>query len=623
VEASLRPPSSLRTLSLTVVAGLAAASSAQAWSFTDVTVPAGVSYAHGYLTGLTSNPRQIAGGAAVGDYDGDGWLDLYVVAGDVGPNRLFRNRGDGTFQDVAPEAGVALTGRLGCGPTFADWDGDGDADLFVGGIETSPRCTLFRNEGDGTFTDVTTASGVSTTHDTFSASFGDYDRDGDLDLALAHWGVQKFTSPQHLWRNNGDGTFTAVDAAAGVTDFGSLPLDFSFAANLADVNDDGWPDLLFASDFNTSRIWINDGDGTFSLYSSSALTDENAMGSTVADYDNDGDLDWFVSCIWDPNQPTSRLLNTGNRLYRNLGGGTFENATDAAGVRFGYWGWAASFVDLDNDGWLDLYHVNGWYHPTFTTDPCRLYHNNGDGTFTELAAEVGAAHNGQGRGLVCFDYDRDGDQDLFLANNSQGPVLYRNDGGAAHHWLDIRLRNTGANREAVGARIRVTAGGMTQLRELRAGSNFVSQDPCEAHFGLGSADVADRVEITWPDGDVSVLTDVDADRMLTVDRTATTVTPLPAPGRSALELLGAAPNPTRSGAALRFRLTARSPVRVRVLNAAGQPVRSFSARDFTPGEHTVAWDGRTESGVRAGAGVYFYEVEAAGSRVSGKVTLLR
>jgi hypothetical protein len=558
----------------------------------------------------------------VGDYDGDGWLDLYVVAGDVGANRLFRNRGDGTFQDVAAAAGVALTGLLGCGPAFADWDGDGDQDLFVGGIEKSPKCKLFRNEGDGTFTDVTAASGMATGHDTFSASFGDYDRDGDLDLATTHWGVNRSLSPQHLWRNNGNGTFTPVDAAAGLTDFGTLPLDFSFAAIFADVNDDGWPDLLFASDFNTSRIWINDGDGTFTL-SPTTLTDENAMGSAVADYDNDGDLDWFVSCIWDPNQPTSRLLNTGNRLYRNDGGATFVNATDAAGVRLGYWGWAASFADLDNDGWLDLYHVNGWYHPTFVADPARLYHNDGDGTFTERATALGAAHPGQGRGLVCFDYDRDGDLDLFLANNSQGPVLYRNDGGNAQHWLDVRLRDSTRNREAVGARIRVTAGAQTQLREVRVGSNFVSQDPAEAHFGLGAATAADLVEITWPDGAVTTLQDVAADRMLTVDRAATDVRPVPVAADGTLTLLGAAPNPAHGGAALRFRLARRSEVRVRIVDAAGRPLRALPAASLPAGDHAAVWDGRTDAGAPASAGVYFYEVEAAGSRASGKVTLVR
>jgi hypothetical protein len=202
-------------------------------------------------------------------------------------------------------------------------------------------------------------------------------------------------------------------------------------------------------------------------------------------------------------------------------------------------------------------------------------------------------------------------------------VLYRNDGGGANHWLDVRLVNTGANREAVGARIRVTAGGLTQIRELRAGSNFVSQDPCEAHFGLGSAAVADVVEITWPDGEITVLTGVSTDRMLTVDRSATEVAPLPAPRRSGLELLGAAPNPARGGAAFRFRLAGPDVVRIRILDAAGRPVRSLPPRNLSAGTHALTWDGRTSSGAPAFAGVYFYEVDAAGVRVAGKVTLLR
>jgi hypothetical protein len=210
----------------------------------------------------------------------------------------------------------------------------------------------------------------------------------------------------------------------------------------------------------------------------------------VGDYDNDGILDWFVSSVWDPDGPAGEnWYASGNRLYRGRGDGTFDDVTDAAGVREGFWGWGSTFADFDNDGHLDIFHVNGWYSSSaaaqFLMDPSRLFVANGDGTFTERSAEVGLNDTGMGRGVVAFDYDRDGDLDLFVANG-QGPSrLWRNDSPPGNHWLGLRLRGRAPNTEAIGARIWVRTGGTTQLRELRAGSNFESQDPAEAHFGLG------------------------------------------------------------------------------------------------------------------------------------------
>ncbi|MEE8586457.1 MAG: VCBS repeat-containing protein, partial [Acidobacteriota bacterium] len=387
--------------------------------FEDVSRQAGFNYGHGYSDGLTTDARKAIGGVAVGDFDQDGFLDLYIVRGDSGPNLLFRNRGDGSFEEVGQSAGLDLRDALGSGPTFADWDGDGWADLFIGGIEqTRPR--LFRNRGDGTFQEVTEECGVSVEVDTFSAAFGDYDRDGDLDLFLTHWmgGRTEPAQVNHLWRNNGDGTFTAVqDEAAGLAIFQET--DFSLTPNFADINNDGWPDLLVAADFGTSQVFLNRQDGTFENVTSDVISDENGMGAAIGDYDHDGDLDWFVSSIWDP-EPGESLGwgTTGNRLYRNRGDGTFEDVTTPAGVREGYWGWGSCFADFDNDGNLDLFHVNGFFPPgrdgprigaVFSEDPSRLFMSNGDGTFRERSLELGLEDTGQGRGLVCFDYDRDGD----------------------------------------------------------------------------------------------------------------------------------------------------------------------------------------------------------------------
>jgi hypothetical protein len=496
---------------------------ALAWRFTDVTAAAGVGAPHAWLDPQALDQvGLVAAGVAAGDVDGDGFVDLYVVGGDAAQNHLYRNRGDGTFEDVAGAAGVALPGSRGCGPIFADIDGDGHLDLLVLGVGgTRPR--LFRNRGDGGFDDVTAGSGLDTVdRDTISAAFGDFDRDGDLDLFLTHWGTPSGEgSSQHLWRNDGNFHFTDVSILSGVTAAWSGSLDLTFTPNFADVNEDGWPDLLVASDFGTSRVLLNRGDGTFrDATDPTVVTDENGMGTAVGDWDGDGHLDWFVSSVWDPNGiAEGRWGTTGNRLYRGHGDGTFEDATDAAGVRHGYWGWGSTFADLDDDGWLDLFHVNGWSDPhavEFQTDPARLFVAGASGVATERAAALGLVETGQGRGVCAFDYDRDGDLDLFVANNQEAPRLWRNDRDAGAHFLTVKLRGRAPNTEGIGALVTVRAGGRTQRRLVRAGSNFESQDPAEAHFGLGTATTADELRVDWPDGGTTHTGALAVDRLVTV-----------------------------------------------------------------------------------------------------------
>jgi len=320
-------------------------------------------------------------------------------------------------------------------------------------------------------------------------------------------------------------------------------------------------DLVVAGDFGTSQLFRNRGDGTFEVATTPVISDENGMGSAVGDYDNDGDLDWFVSSIWDPDGiPGGNWGVTGNRLYRNAspeGGGeiVLEDATDDAGVRRGYWGWGSCFADFDNDGDLDLFHTNGFpAGPEFDADPARLFLNRGDGTFEERAEEAGVAAPGQGRGVVCFDVDRDGDLDLFVAQNRGRPLLFRNDGEVASttdevagttdggttdggHYLAVRLRGARPNTEGIGARITVTAGGRSQLREIRAGINFVSQNPAEAHFGLGDATVVDELRVLWPDGTEELHHDVAADRLVVLgDGDPPTVVEIPTLGPGGLFL---------------------------------------------------------------------------------------
>ena len=532
---SLLGPSSrggrLRALprALLLAVALVDASAARALTFSDVTDAAGLATSHGYTpAGVHGEPGIVAGGVAAGDYDKDGFPDLFLVRGDHGPAQLFRNRGDGTFVDVASQAGVALAPGRYSSATFADVNGDGWRDLIVVGFD-GMQPVLFRNRGDGTFEDVTAASGLLLPElHSFSASFGDYDRDGDLDLFVSRWSSRFATrhmSGGHLWRNDGTGSFTDVSLAAGIpilaTRLYDVPeLDLSFGGNFVDIDSDGWLDLLVSVDFMGSRVFRNRGDGTFlDVTDTDVIDDENGMGTAIGDYDNDGDLDWFVSSIWDPNGIVEGHWGiTGNRLYRNDGTGNFSDATDEAGVRFGYWGWGATFADLNNDAHLDLVHVNGWgpldeaESFEFHEDPAVCFLSNGDGTFSEGAEMLGVADTGQGRGVVAFDYDRDGDLDLFVSNNNGAPRLFRNDGGNEEPYLGVKLIASGSNRTGIGARIRATTGGVTQLRELRAGTNFESQNPAEAHFGLGAADRVDQLHVTWPDGSETTLDDVAAGR---------------------------------------------------------------------------------------------------------------
>lgn len=603
------------------ILGTSTSGHAQSWNFVDVTSQAGVAYNHGYSASSARPQQAIAGGVAAGDYDKDGWVDLYLVRGDIGPNVLLRNRGDGTFEEVGAVAGVDLTGTQGCGPFFADLNGDGWLDLFVGGIGNT-RLSVFFNRGDGTFEDATSSCGIDTQLETYSAAAGDYDRDGDLDLFLTHW-LQDNSMCSRLWENHGDGTFSCVETAAGVGDSSGDLFEFSFTPNFADINGDRWPDILLASDFKRSQVFLNDRDGTFTEVTTSVISDENGMGAAVGDYDNDGDLDWFVSSIWSDNPPNAGEVwgYSGNRLYRNIGNGEFEDATDEAGVRAGHWGWGASFADFNNDGHLDLYHVNGWtLEPGFERDPAPLFISNGNGTFSERAAELGADHLGQGRGIVCFDFDRDGDIDILVVTANQHPRLMRNDGGNSLNYLTIVLRGNDPNTEAVGARIYVTAGGKTQMRELRAGSNFVSQNPVEAHFGLSTATRADTVRIEWPDDVTTVLEDVPVNQLLTVDYPQAP----PPPPVFLLKILDVSPNPFAVQIAIRLELPKETAGNLRIYDVAGRLVRALPVTSVNGEPVTITWNGRDAGGKRVASGVYLIRIETSRySSQSKRIVVLR
>ena len=430
-------------------------------------------------------------------------------------------------------------------------DGDGDLDLFIGGLEGDPA-KIYRNSGDGTFEDVTAGAGLEAMNAryTLSSAFGDYDLDGDLDMFLAHWGTPRDfedepnLSTENMWRNDTkDGVirFTDVSRAVGhlsqhsrrrtQRDPSAAPATTTaFSPTFARITNDRYPDLVIASDFRTSRYYTNNGDGTFSdATDRDVIIDRNGMGSTLGDYDGDGDLDWFVSSIWtDPDDDGEQQFTVGNRLYRN-DDGVLSDATEEAGVRDGSWGWGSCFADFDNDQDLDIYHTNGWvpverFAPfMFDTDTSRLFLSDGEGVFTELSQEAGIVDTERGHGIVCGDFDNDGDVDIFQMhrNETNAGTLWRND-SSENNYLRVKLNGRAPNTAAAGARIKLTVNGEDQLREIMIGSNFTSQNPLVQVFGLGSNSQA-NITVEWPpddqdpDGQTTTMNNVEANQLLTIE----------------------------------------------------------------------------------------------------------
>jgi hypothetical protein len=461
--------------------------------YSDATSHSNIKYEFGFLhrdfSGLPSVEAHLAsqvriiaiGGAAAGDCDDDGYVDVFIARGDEGPNLLYMNQGNLAFIDRAETAGIAYTQSPGqnyahSGPTFADMDGDGDLDLFLGGLFGDPS-KIFQNNGDCMFVDATAGSGIDSLKSTFniSAAFGDYDLDGDLDLFLAHWGTPRsHTNPgdtENLWRNVGVGgkiVYESVSEAALISpsiitlddpnDFDD-PFEFTFTPTFARIDQDLYPDILSVADFNESMLFINNRNGTFrNATDTRVLVDNNGMGSALGDFDGDGDLDWFVSSVYAPDlNLSSRLPNpVGNRSYRN-DGGVFTDISAIAGIEDGGWGWAACFLDFENDGDLDLYHTNGWSAPftetTFVTDVSRAFISDGAGKFVERANRVGVADDDDARGVVCADFDNDGDVDILQLHMrfGQAATLWRNDTSGSS-YLRVRLRGGPPNTDAAGAR---------------------------------------------------------------------------------------------------------------------------------------------------------------------------
>ena len=513
--------------------------------FADVTQAAGIFFKH--EVGKTDQKHIVetmGSGLALFDYDNDDDLDLYLVnAGDtptgqntVG-NVLYRNDGDGTFTDVSQLAGVSDLG-YGMAATAADYDNDGDADLYVANFGVD---AFYCNNGDGTFSNVTQQAGLGNPEWGVASTFLDYDLDGNLDLFVVnylayHTGmpVTRFRgqigyghpraytgTADRLYQNNGDGTFSDVSLAAGIT---NAEEGRGMGVVAFDYDNDHWPDLYVTNDTNRNFLYRNNHDGTFTDESLLAGTgyDENgtaegSMGVDFGDYDCDGWLDLIVA-----NSETATL-------YRNEHHGFFVETTVDAGLSeptFRFVGFSPIFLDYDNDTYLDLFSANG--HPQDMIELLmdsetyaqvdQLFRNRGDSTFDEVSAIAGDYFRSPYVGRACAggDYDKDGDLDLFISNSNQPAVLLRNEVGNQQNWLQIRLQGSYSNRDGIGSRVLIESQSGRQTAEVKSGSSYASSSDLRLHFGLGTDTVVDRIQIHWSRGAVQERFRVQANQMVVI-----------------------------------------------------------------------------------------------------------
>jgi enediyne biosynthesis protein E4 len=540
---------------------LAASSPAQGPSdgarlYRDVTTEAGIDFVHHAAPDKKYIVESMSGGVALLDFDQDGLLDIYLTdsltvdtASDPKAARsaLYRNKGDWKFEDVTTRAGVGHPGWA-MGVCTADVDADGWPDLYVTALNKN---VLYRNNRDGTFTDVAEKLGLQGGGWSAGCGFADYDRDGDLDLFVSRYvkvdlanlpefgkgktcmyrGIAVQCGPRglpgesdFLFRQEADGRFTEVSAAAGVAD----PRErFGLGIAWFDFNGDGWPDLYVANDSGPNYLYENRKDGTFKevgLSMGVAVSEDGgeqgSMGVALGDYDNCGRQHLYVT----------NFAEEYNALYHDDGDRfsdvSFRSKTAASSLPYVKWGTA--FFDYDNDGLLDLISVNGHVYPQL--DKSRLgaaagykqrkllYHNRGDGTFDEVGPRYGAVFTEEraSRGLAMGDIDNDGRLDLVVNDLDGRPQLLRNEIEGAGHWLLVRLEGKGKNRDAIGAVVTARTGKAAQMRNVRSGTSYISQDDMRLHFGLGQAAVVDSLEVLWPDGKTTRLENVKADQVLEV-----------------------------------------------------------------------------------------------------------
>jgi hypothetical protein len=521
--------------------------------FTDVRKEAGITFLQDSTETEEKYYLETMGtGVAWIDYNQDGLMDLFSVqSGETEAyqpahplrSALYRNNGDGTFTDVTEKAGVGGAGHYGQGVAVGDFDNDGFPDLYVTGYG---RAILYHNNGDGTFTDVTRKAGVADEGGwSTSAGWFDYDKDGWLDLVVTNYiewtpktnlwcgerrpGYRSYCNPGNykgqktkLYHNNHDGTFSDVSNSSGV----GKPESKGMGVVLADFNNDGWPDIAIANDTWPNFLFLNKHDGTFqdvSLVSGLAASEdgryEAGMGIDAADVDGDGWLDVYIT----------HLDFELNRLYHNNHDGTFDDYTYRSGIgnkAILLSGVSMKFLDYDNDGWNDIVQLNGamldnvqlYHSEVFYKEPLLMFHNLGKGQFEKISDSLGPDFMRPiaGRGIATADYDNDGDVDMAINNRGDYPELLQNDGGNLNHWLEVLLIGTRSNRDGIGASLKLTSEGFVHVEQSKGGMSYMSASDPRIFFGLGRRAKIESLEITWPSGQVDKLTSLPVDRIIAV-----------------------------------------------------------------------------------------------------------
>ncbi len=525
--------------------------------FTDVTEAAGIKFRHLSAAEKKYIVESMSGGVALFDYDNDGCLDIYFTnaltvdtAHDPhrAPSALYRNNCDGTFRDVTENSGLAYPGWA-MGAVATDFDGDGFADLYVTCLGSNH---LYRNNGHGTFTDITAQAGVDDPRWSTGATFGDYDRDGNLDLFVSNYVDFKLTdlpefgkgktceyrgipvqcgprglpgAGDSLFHNSGDGTFTNATNSGGVADPAGR---YGLGTLWTDVDTDGWVDLYVLNDTGPNFLYHNNHDRTFTDigFQAGVAVDEDgieqgSMGVAVGDFLHTGLLGIFVT----------NFSGEHGTLYRHDAPLEFTDISypsKIAPATATYVSWGTAFFDGDNDGWLDLLVVNGHVYPqmenaragTSYRQPILLFHNQGNGAFLEVSAEVGDVLREPrvSRGAAFGDFDNDGDVDVIVNILDSQPVILRNDTVNDNHWVTIKTIGKGSNHDAIGARVKIVSGDLVQWDEVHSGGSYLSTSDLRLHFGLGKRTQIDSIEVCWPDGTMETLGTELADHFLTIEQ---------------------------------------------------------------------------------------------------------
>lgn len=508
--------------------------------FQEITVPAGLDFRHSIGDNELDNIiESVGGGAAFLDYDQDGFVDLYTCSGKwidgfskgekpgfPTTNHLYRNKQDGTFEDVTKKAGAGGEG-YGMGVTCGDFNNDGYPDLFISNYGPN---TLLRNNGNGTFTNVTKQAGVAGGNEcSVGAAWLDYDNDGFLDLYVGNYlyfdpDYKYFYAPDGfpgpmaydaqkdvLYHNNGDGTFEDVTEKMGITDIDGRAM----GVGAADYDNDGFVDIYVANDHTLNYLWHNDGGKKFTdmgIMSGTAFSQNGeatvSMSVDFADYNSDGLLDIFLS--------DDKYCS----LYENKGNGVFTDQSYPSGIAMAagqYVGWSSSFFDYDNDSDKDLFKTNGALKHLYGMED-QLFENKGDGKFEDVSVEKGSYFKKEfvGRGACFGDYDNDGDIDVYIVNLNDTGVFLRNNNGNKNNWIILDLKGTASNSDGIGARIKLTSGGKVQTAQKISTTGYLSQNDPRIHFGLAGNQKVDRIEIIWPSGKSQILENLNANQILKV-----------------------------------------------------------------------------------------------------------